>query len=98
MTKDEALKMAIEALLTGNQYADAINACKEALEQPAATPVAYMNELGFAETKEGLVPNFGRVVPLYTRPSKDDPQDWNEDRLDTIVQNGNEGLHYDDIS
>jgi hypothetical protein len=26
--------MAIEALLTGNQYADAINACKEALEQP----------------------------------------------------------------
>jgi hypothetical protein len=35
MTKDEALKMAIEALLTGNQYADAINACKEVLEQPA---------------------------------------------------------------
>jgi hypothetical protein len=34
MTKDKALKMAIEALLTGNQYADAINACKEALEQP----------------------------------------------------------------
>jgi hypothetical protein len=34
MTKDEALKMAIEALLTGNQYADAINACKEVLEQP----------------------------------------------------------------
>jgi hypothetical protein len=30
MTKDEALKMAIEALLTGN-----LNACKEALEQPA---------------------------------------------------------------
>ena len=32
-SKDEALKMAIEALLTGNQYADAINVCKEALEQ-----------------------------------------------------------------
>ena len=37
--KDEALKMAIEALLTGNQHADAINACKEALEQPAQEPV-----------------------------------------------------------
>jgi hypothetical protein len=35
MTKDKALKMAIEALLTGNQHAEAINACKEALEQPA---------------------------------------------------------------
>ena len=34
MNKDKALKMAIDALLTGNQYADAINACKEALEQP----------------------------------------------------------------
>jgi hypothetical protein len=31
----DALEMALEALLTGNQYADEINACKEALEQPA---------------------------------------------------------------
>jgi hypothetical protein len=39
MTKDEALKMAIKALLTGHHHIDlcneAINACKEALEQPA---------------------------------------------------------------
>jgi hypothetical protein len=39
MTKDEALKMAIEALDTlmmekGSIYYQAINACKEALEQP----------------------------------------------------------------
>jgi hypothetical protein len=36
-TKDEALEMAIEALLTGNKYADAINACKEALEPEPMT-------------------------------------------------------------
>ena len=40
MTKDEALKMAIEALndscgLCGRNYEKKINACKEALEQPA---------------------------------------------------------------
>jgi hypothetical protein len=39
MTKDEALKMAIEALDTlmiekGSIYQQALNACKEALEQP----------------------------------------------------------------
>lgn len=26
-----------------------------------------------------------------------DPPDWNEDRIDTISQNGNDGIHYDDI-
>ena len=36
MTKDEALKMAIEALENSLTIQDvAINACKEALEQPA---------------------------------------------------------------
>jgi hypothetical protein len=41
MTKDEALKMAIEALLTGHHHIDlcneAINACKEALEPEPMT-------------------------------------------------------------
>ena len=48
MTKDEALKMAIEALEDfSTQYArlePIINACKEALEQPAQKPVAWINE------------------------------------------------------
>ena len=48
MTKDEALKMAIEALEDfSTQYArlePIINACKEALEQPAQEPVAWINE------------------------------------------------------
>jgi hypothetical protein len=35
MTKDEALKMAIEALLYGTDHTNAVKACKEALEQPA---------------------------------------------------------------
>jgi predicted amidophosphoribosyltransferase len=34
MTKDEALKMAIEALLYGTDHTKAVKACKEALEQP----------------------------------------------------------------
>ena len=46
MTKDEALKMAIEALLTGDQHADAINACKEALEQPAQDYVLICKRCG----------------------------------------------------
>ena len=44
MTKDEALKMAIEALDTlmmekDSIYQQALQACKEALEQPAQEPV-----------------------------------------------------------
>ena len=46
MTNDEALLMAIEALDTlmmekGSIYQKAIQACKEALEQPAQEPVDY---------------------------------------------------------
>jgi hypothetical protein len=56
MTKDEALKMAIKALLTGHHHIDlcneAINACKEALEQPT---VAELNDEYLRDTYvEGL--------------------------------------------
>ena len=37
MTKDEALLMAIEALLYGTDHTKAVKACKEALEQPNLT-------------------------------------------------------------
>lgn len=48
MTKDRALKMAIEAMseayrLDGIVLAKAINACKEALEQPAQEPVGWID-------------------------------------------------------
>jgi hypothetical protein len=45
MTKDTALKMAIEALLYGTDHTNAVKACKEALEQP---------EIGDAEIKQML--------------------------------------------
>ena len=47
MTKDEALKMAIE-YLEADGYSISrqpiINACKEALEQPAQEPVAHIKQ------------------------------------------------------
>ena len=49
MTKDEALKLALEALVSAyqgkdktNQVTDAITAIKEALAQPEQEPVAYI--------------------------------------------------------
>jgi hypothetical protein len=48
MNKDEALKMAIEVMqaynnqLPSNSATKSINACKEALEQPAQEPVALI--------------------------------------------------------
>jgi DNA-directed RNA polymerase subunit RPC12/RpoP len=53
MTKDEALKMAIEALEDSLTRQDvAINACKEALEQPAQEPVNNCPNCGSWFTKE----------------------------------------------
>ena len=47
MTKDEALKMAIEALEDSLTRQDvAINACKEALEQPAQDYVLICKRCG----------------------------------------------------
>ena len=75
----EALKMAIEALLTGNQYADAINSCKEALEQPAQEPVAWINYVWKPYEEESddaaFYPDFDLDTydnggdPLYTHPA-----------------------------
>ena len=61
MTKDEALKMAIEALKLINEHAfrcgvaqDAIQACKEALEQPAQEPVALIEALSDLEHQQWI--------------------------------------------
>ena len=78
MTKDEALKMAIEALDTlmmekGSIYQQALEACKDALEQPAQEPVAWMSEGGvFTRTKEHAESwsnHGGKVTPVYTHPA-----------------------------
>jgi len=75
MTKDEALKMALDALETLHSHrtdiASAITALKEALAQPEQEPVAWMNDSTpsgiFARHMEGAK-NFGCTIPLYTAP------------------------------
>ena len=91
MNKDEALKMAIEAmdylsavvqrqLSTKSKqeyslvlYKDAINACKEALEQPTQEPVAtvrsYNGLVGFhANQKQINILKDKHEHPLYLHP------------------------------
>ena len=75
MTKDEALKLALEALETKGEHHprvyQAITAIKEALAQPEQEPVAWMNDSTpsgiFARHMEGAK-NFGCTIPLYTTP------------------------------
>ena len=73
MTKDEALRMALEALYCASRIMDAtaqerqdnaITAIKEALAQPEQEPVAWMNDMG---THIDLNVS-GRGTPLYTHP------------------------------
>ncbi len=74
MNKDEALKMAIKALLTGHHHTDlcneAINACKEALEQPTQEPVAWIKqwENMFGKHKDIVFIKTDEYSPLYTNP------------------------------
>ena len=80
MTKDEALKMAIEALLYGTDHTKAVKACKEALEQPT-TQELYDNGGNMTITTQSLTHVIGldnkgyeAVVklqsPLYTHPKQ----------------------------
>ena len=82
MTKDEALRMALEALEadeldmvddgSGNMVfrkEQAITAIKEALAQPKKEPVAWMNDMG---THIDLNVS-GRGTPLYTHPLQRKP-------------------------
>ena len=90
----EALKMAIEALKDANDtiasvwrryrlYDEAINACKEALEQPAQEPVFWISEYQFKSAdyfrkhsekyEEFRVTNKATAnctLPLYTHPAQ----------------------------
>ena len=78
MTKDEALKLALELLKSAHvatdlvwKQHDAVEAIKEALAQSEQEPVAWMNDSTpsgiFARHKEGAK-NFGCTIPLYTTP------------------------------
>lgn len=91
MNKDEALKMAIEALQNNQVYdcegkpmlaieeanEKAIQACKEALEQPAQEPVAWIEYLWVENEDDGKLYPETRLYdypsddaqPLYTHPA-----------------------------
>jgi hypothetical protein len=86
MNKDEALCMAIEAMenedeLSAIKYGirciKAIQACKDALEQPKQEPVAWMetykgepNNVEFTRAKLDGWSDNKKVVPLYTHPKE----------------------------
>lgn len=79
MNKDEALKMAIEALSQDEGWFEpeaAIKACKEALAQPAQEPVAFTNEDELSELQSGMATCYmykqaidDDDIALYTHPA-----------------------------
>ena len=122
MTKDEALKMAIEAMssaysnhglmLQSNPAQDAwlyhgcdaklfkaLQACKEALEQPSQKPVGWMDSEGRfrLDFRTEIVRNIAAVnkeIPLYTHPAPS-WQGLSNDRIREIGDNcleNNNGL------
>ena len=80
MTKDEAMKLALEALEQWHfgcgagsaSHDDAVAAIKEALAQPEQEPVAWMSDVGSVasahEKKMGYVLESAFTIPLYTTP------------------------------
>ena len=121
-TKDEALKMAIEALMSAlkllqrfepqivgddmtawtvglrnqlsdlqhtlysNGFVEGIQACKEALEQPAQEPVAWMavDEISGEYMLEKEKDNGIEWKPLYTYPAPS-WQGLSDDEMNTII-------------
>ena len=92
MTKDEALKLALEALETKGEHHprvyQAITAIKEVLEQPEQKPVAwaYVNSDDECEQieycTESPLPEF---VPLYTSPPQREWVGLTDDEIKAIV-------------
>ena len=110
MTKDEALKMAIDWIEkeTRSQYTyvDILQACKEALEQPTQEPIGFIHQdmktllpvfrfnAPFATYKLTTASN--PDIPLYTHPKE--WQGLSDDEVRTIEGNCiNYGAFDDDI-
>jgi len=89
MNKDEALKMAIE-LIEGTKlhdysphiYDEVITACKEALEQPAQAPVAWMHRHAGEITEFNDFQSCQYCEPLYTHPHQ--WQELTDDEIDKV--------------
>lgn len=87
MNKDEALRMALEALekapMGYSMESDirsykAITAIKQALEQPDGEPVAWMvytqdGQSGYVTDNPTDIQEGQRALPLYTSPPKREP-------------------------
>ena len=97
MTKDEALKMALEAIEYVHDTGDtqtfdmcyakpALAAIKEALAQPEQEPVAWMDEDGDVLSASVVSGKGLRNIPLYTTPPQ---RTWvgltDEERNDCLV-------------
>jgi len=92
MTKDEALKMAIEWIEGWKGIApskiELLRVLKEALEQPAQEPVAWMYEredgaatLSFDKTGAlGRIIKGYKEIPLYTHPYQGQECKWCKSR------------------
>ena len=96
MTKDEALKLALEALKWSKPHADAeityneaITAIKEALAQPEQEPVAWIDEFGNVfplGAQRGPKHLNEPMKPLYTAPPQRKPQIWEHEGYDALCQ------------
>jgi len=70
MTKQSrALQMAINALTNCSRFEEAIQACEEALEQPAQEPVAWMHRHAGEITEFNDFQSCQYCEPLYTHPA-----------------------------
>ena len=90
MTKDEALKMAIEVMYRNSpkigltqELEEAINACKEALEQPAQEPVATVKVLDGYDIQVHWLNEPPATGLLYTHPHQ--WQGLTDDEIDQII-------------
>lgn len=106
MTKDEALKRAIEYLecpTQGGQKLTVINACKKALEQPAQEPVAWIYQsnsghpaLRWENTTSFHYDSIAKKqpdIPLYTHPAE-----WQSLSDDEITDMHHEFVEFDSIN
>ena len=99
MTKDEALKLALEALKTSmypqQKQLQAITAIKEALAQPAQEPVAWgvfegnLHDIFFtqaeAQKMAELKGSHAKVRPLYTATQPAQEPDTNEETVTYVA-------------
>jgi len=73
MTKDEALKMAIDFLDGSYEAHNVRKACQEALEQPAQEPIAWMAKDENCTDCIVWERDEEHTMPLYTHPVQPKP-------------------------